>query len=282
MSNILNFSKLAKALKKIQPKENQSFTTIFVDTTSYCDEEIEHGILQYSKGEIQESYVLALEQSIIDYCVANQFKLSDGDVIVDNRFQSDDYISGVFIYANNKVNDAYYSLDEKRPCLTPDICVPYFPFEFENAENLAMQYVRWLDLDSIIDDKSIRDHLLDNLKLKTFKTHDEETPKVKLLATSIDLGDSPLIIDVCYYEISDDLGKLQHEKNGFIEDKYHNKAIEAVKNFINSVDRVAINLSDVECDSLPAKYNFFDFYSLIGGIKIDKPEKFLRLNKKRN
>jgi hypothetical protein len=81
MSNILNFSKLAKVLSKIQPKENQSFTTIFVDTTSYCDEEIEHGILQYSKGEIQESYVLALEQSIIDYCVANQFKLSDGDLI---------------------------------------------------------------------------------------------------------------------------------------------------------------------------------------------------------
>jgi hypothetical protein len=280
MSNILNFSKLAKALKKIQPKQSQSFTTIFVDTTSYCDEEIEHGFLQYSESEIQESYVLALEQSIIDYCVANQFKLTDGDIIVDNRFQSDDfeYKTGKFIYANNKVNDAYRSINDDRPCLTPDICIPYFPFEFENAENLAMQYVRWLDLDSIIDDKSIRDHLLDNLKLKTFKTHDEETPKVKLLATSIYLGDSPLIIDVCYYEISDDLGKLQHEKNGFIENKYHNKAIEAVKNFINKVDRVAINSSDVEGDSLPCNFNLEGFYSLIGGIKIDKPEKFLRLN----
>ena len=282
MSNILNFSKLAKVLSKIQPKENQSFTTIFVDTTNYYDEEIEHGFLEYSKGEIQESYVLALEQSIIDYCVAHQFKLTDGDIIVDNRFQSDEYyyITGVFIYADNKVNDAYYSIDEKRPCLTPDICVPYFPFEFEGANNLSMRQVRWLDLDSIIDDKSIREHLLDNLKLKIFKTDNKKTPKVKLLVTSIDLGETTILIDICYYEINDKLGDLQYEKNGFIEDKYHNEAKIAIKNFINTVDRVAINSSYCKGDSLPCRFDLDGFYSLIGGVKIDNPEEFFGLDNK--
>ena len=284
MSNILNFSKLAKVLSKIQPKENQSFTTIFVDTTNYCDEEIEHGFLEYSKGEIQESYVLALEQSIIDYCVAHQFKLTDGDMIVDNRFQSDEYyyITGVFIYSDNKVNDAYYSIDEKRPCLTPDICVPYFPFEFEGAKNLANRDVRWLDLESVIDDSTIREHLLDNLELKIFETNHEETPKVNLLVTSIDLGGKTILIDICYYDISYVLGKLQYKHGGFMDDEFHEVAKVEVKNFIKTVDRVAINLSDVECDSLPCNFNLQGFYSLIGGIKIDKPEKFLKLDKSKN
>ena len=276
MSNILNFSKLAKVLSKIQPKENQSFTTIFVDTTNYCDKKIEYGILEH----LQESYVLALEQSIIDYCVDNQFKLSDGDVIVDNRFKLEEYITGVFIYANDKVNDVYRSIDEKRPCLTPDICVPYFPFEFEGANNLSMRQVRWLDLDSIIDDKSIREHLLDNLKLKIFKTDNKKTPKVKLLVTSIDLGETTILIDICYYEINDKLGDLQCENGGFIKDKYHNEAKIAIKNFINTVDRVAINSSYCKGDSLPCEFDLDGFYSLIGGVKIDNPEEFFGLDNK--